>query len=397
MCKVNAITTPLALTVAAYPADELARRMVETSIVGWRATNPLLRLYDLVNNIGGEIGLQPPETSVPEAGALEVADADADRAVAQAFAVAANNLLAARLDDPKGRLYLAIARHLLPEHPQLAELEAGVADGKAPSASSGTVSDLDLAERVSARIASLAAGRSLHNPLRRQLCAFYVAVARQLGAEDPELKPVLLSLEMLDQPVGELPALLGDKLVVAPGNDEIGDLERQVRGNDPVLVDQLLARAEALAVTVEGDGRLDAVINRLTQYRRFWEEPVPCPACDGKGKVEAPCAPCAGNGKLPCKRCRWTGRITEKKPCAACQGTGKRFGIMACKECGGTGSVEVEADCPDCAGSGNVPCPDCQGTGKSVTPCAACSGTGFRPRRDLPRPGGGANAPSPGE
>jgi hypothetical protein len=118
LCKVNAITSPLELTVAAYPADALARRFVETSITAWRPTNPLLMVYDVVNNIGATVDLQPP-ISADQEEAEAVADNNAGfdtesgRKLAQSFAIAANNLLAGNLDSPKGLLYLAVAEFII--------------------------------------------------------------------------------------------------------------------------------------------------------------------------------------------------------------------------------------------------------------------------------------------
>jgi hypothetical protein len=423
MCKVNAITSPLELTVSAHPADSLARRFVETHITGWRSTNPMLMVYEMVNNIGDTVAMQPA-ISASEAAVIAAAEAKAkaeaeaeaeaakeaeeakttkadgftkdDRKVAQAFAIAANNLLAGDLDDPKGLLYLAVAEYILPQHPQLVELRTKIVDRQPVTESRATMSEFDLADMVLKRISVLSSGANLRNPGRRRQCAFYVAVARELGVEDDELKPTLLSLEMFEQPVDSAKVLLGMEAVKAPPaapSDEIVELERQVRGNDPDEVDRLLARAEELARAVDMDARLSAIINRLEQYRNFWNEQIPCPDCEGKGRTESACATCGGNAKLPCKRCHWTGKIVSHEQCPACNGTGKRLRFMTCKDCNGTGIVEIGTDCPDCGGTGNLTCPDCKGAGKTATLCTSCAGIGSRLRRELHR----TPAPTPAE
>jgi molecular chaperone DnaJ len=65
----------------------------------------------------------------------------------------------------------------------------------------------------------------------------------------------------------------------------------------------------------------------------------------------------------------------------------------ACPSCHGHGYTEAPGVCPQCKGKGtieqtggrmkfNAPCPRCSGTGKNISPCAACHGEGVVSRTE---------------
>jgi molecular chaperone DnaJ len=65
----------------------------------------------------------------------------------------------------------------------------------------------------------------------------------------------------------------------------------------------------------------------------------------------------------------------------------------ACPSCHGNGYTEAPGVCPQCKGKGtieqtggrmkfNAPCPRCSGTGKNISPCAACHGEGVVSRTE---------------
>src|ERR1700687_4486582 len=67
----------------------------------------------------------------------------------------------------------------------------------------------------------------------------------------------------------------------------------------------------------------------------------------------------------------------------------------ACPSCHGNGYTEAPGVCPQCHGKGtieqtggrmkfNAPCPRCSGTGKNISPCAACHGEGVDRRTETP-------------
>jgi molecular chaperone DnaJ len=65
----------------------------------------------------------------------------------------------------------------------------------------------------------------------------------------------------------------------------------------------------------------------------------------------------------------------------------------SCQSCHGNGYTEAPGVCPQCKGKGtieqtggrmkfNAPCPRCSGTGKNISPCAACHGEGLVSRTE---------------
>jgi len=64
--------------------------------------------------------------------------------------------------------------------------------------------------------------------------------------------------------------------------------------------------------------------------------------------------------------------VTRQDVCANCHGTGYIESPGKCAECNGTGQVTQTGG----RMKFNVPCPDCQGTGKNISTCPVCHGEG---------------------
>lgn len=110
---------------------------------------------------------------------------------------------------------------------------------------------------------------------------------------------------------------------------------------------------------------------------------VPCPQCQGKGRIDLPCPSCKGEGRIlapgavngaqvsqRCNACDGR-KIFKQVGCHACS----RAGTVGCSSCGGDPWREKSCSNPTCR-SGWVRCQTCQGVGRVDVPCPDCNGTG---------------------
>lgn len=97
---------------------------------------------------------------------------------------------------------------------------------------------------------------------------------------------------------------------------------------------------------------------------------VPCPDCEGKGKVHPPCGLCSGAGRVQasgaaagadvsvkCRGCEGKGRSSLEQPCATCAGRPEGVGRVRCEGKGFTLNVEdvfMTEPCPPCAACFNL-------------------------------------------
>jgi hypothetical protein len=99
-----------------------------------------------------------------------------------------------------------------------------------------------------------------------------------------------------------------------------------------------------------------------------------CEQCDRRGYRYERCTVCQGN------------KQTEQD-CSYC----KAKGIVGCSRCGASGMIKkmnvfniVEFfECERCAGKGRLSCPNCSGTGKEISGCKTCEGSGKTPSTAL--------------
>jgi DnaJ-class molecular chaperone len=110
---------------------------------------------------------------------------------------------------------------------------------------------------------------------------------------------------------------------------------------------------------------------------------VPCPQCQGKGRVDAPCPACKGEGRIMapgavngaqvsqrCNACDGH-KIFKQVGCPACA----RTGTVGCSSCGGDPWRERNCTNPNCR-DGWVRCQTCRGGGRVDVSCPDCNGTG---------------------
>jgi len=126
---------------------------------------------------------------------------------------------------------------------------------------------------------------------------------------------------------------------------------------------------------------------------------VPCPQCQGKGKVEVTCPTCQGRGRLNapggvnpgevtqrCNDCDSRGILKDKAPCPSCDGSAIGIGWTKCEACRGDGpkaavaaveSVFEREPCAACGGKGwplegkAIACVKCLGLGVRLKPAIA--------------------------
>ncbi len=92
-----------------------------------------------------------------------------------------------------------------------------------------------------------------------------------------------------------------------------------------------------------------------------------CQLCDRRGYRYEVCFTCEGSKQI-------------EQVCNYC----KSKGIVGCSRCGASGLIKkvnvfniVEFfECERCAGKGRLTCPECEGSGKSVSDCKTCLGSG---------------------
>lgn len=92
-----------------------------------------------------------------------------------------------------------------------------------------------------------------------------------------------------------------------------------------------------------------------------------CQLCDRRGYRYEMCFTCDGSKQI-------------EQVCNYC----KSKGIVGCSRCGASGMIKkvnvfniVEFfECERCAGKGRLTCPECEGSGKSVSDCKTCLGSG---------------------
>ena len=92
-----------------------------------------------------------------------------------------------------------------------------------------------------------------------------------------------------------------------------------------------------------------------------------CQLCDRRGYRYEACFTCEGSKQI-------------EQVCNYC----KSKGIVGCSRCGASGLIKrvnvfniVEFfECERCAGKGRLTCPECEGSGKSVSDCKTCQGAG---------------------
>lgn len=94
---------------------------------------------------------------------------------------------------------------------------------------------------------------------------------------------------------------------------------------------------------------------------------LPCPICDGAGKLVMTCPDCAGTGRIACPSCEGNSLCPAKWCIGGLQYFGRRL-KEKCVFCKGKG----ELNCKACLGKGAARCRACTGDGKLTRPCPGC-------------------------